>query len=482
MSKIRGTVPSAERLQALAELKRVEKRLAELGETPANAAEGAAVPTAAPFVTTGEFGKSRPFSFTKALGLASGILNRDQCKVEADAIEGINKALDATNSRHSGMGHGGVTMVLDPTFLKSEVLQHEGARRYFGVIDSVDAEAVDVEEIAYRLQKSGGLGRINKTAMSYLTDSIGGASVAPPAMGGLIDLKRNKSALDRAGATVMPLPSQGRIVFPRVTGTTTGYLVGENTAATESNPTLGQTSMEAKKIMANARVPNELFLYSSISIDAWLRSEINKTLTLTFDRLGLYGGGNGTIRGLIQYTGTGELFDYAAATPAPKGIGTDGNSLKPEDGYNMAGQILDRNFDDNTFKWVGRPKLRNGIVGYRSDAITAGDKAGTFVQDLTRGFSYSAQSNWCGYEFVTSAQVRTDQTKGSSGATLTELFGGCWENCYLGMYGAVQFDMNKDGGDSSFQADQTLIRAKMFGDVAFVHPGAFAYYKLLLSR
>lgn len=467
-------------LSSLTDLvKNLQGSVDKLAKTPAVDTKGV-VPDHPPAVRKGESALTgRRFSFTRAMGLATGHLTGDECKVEAEVMKSFRKGLRDSGGMHNDFSGNGFFYPVAKSFLSDATNDHESTQAAYKALAEAASQEPDLDEVKW-YAKNGGAA-VRKSAMSYLQDSIGGALVAPPEMGELIPIFRNKSACNRAGATQVPLPAQGKWVAPRVTGVTTGYQVPENTAGTESNPTFGQVSMEAKKIMCLARIPNELFRYATTMTDAMLRNDMATTLALDYDYNCLYGPGNGRIKGLINYTGTGELYDYAAATPAPKGLATNGNQLRPEDGYNMAGVILDRNFEDASFKWVMRPILWNSISAFRADAVTAADQAGLFVQAVTRAVEAGTGKKWCGYEVVTSSQVRNNQVKAGSGATLTEAFGGCWDQMLQGLYGAMEFFVANQG-DTMVAADQTLVRATLLGDSALKQPGAFGYYKQLLTR
>ena len=437
------------------------------------------IPSSAPAIRKGEDSMtSRPFRFVKALGLIGGVVQRDEAKVEYDLVTRFKKALGDTQNLVQGATANGIFLPGDRSFLPDDARGHDATREIIAA-SAAGVAGFDPEEMVWFAKNYAP--QYQKTAMSYLTDSTGGALVAPPEMGELIPLMRNKSALDRAGAKQVPLPAQGKWVAPRVTSASTAYAVTENTAITESNPTVGEVSMMAKKIAVIVRMPNELFKYASGAVDALLRDDIAKTLALAFDYECLYGAGSGgQTKGLVYYTGSNEVYDYAASTPAPKGIGANGNTLRPEDGYNMAAIVEDRNFDANGFKWVLRPTLKGSINGYRADAVTAGDAAGPFAQAITRLVGTQQSKDWCGYDMVASAQVRNTVTKGSA-SNLTELFGGVWSEFLMGMYGAVEFATNVFG-EATFIADQTLIRGILHCDAVPKYPGAFVWYKALLQR
>lgn len=439
----------------------------------------AVVPDHPPAIRKGESVlTSRPFRFTNFIGslLGDNFIDPDKAKVEVGLLKGFRNALEKTGQLHSGAGAGAMYPVAK-SFLKDETAETPEAQELFNAIANGFEGEVDRDEIKWMARKSFSPA-VKKTAMSYLDDSIGGSLVAPAEMGELIPLIRNASAVDRAGAKQVPLPAQGKWVAPRITGPSTGYWITENTAISESNPTTGMVSMQAKKLGVLIRVPNELFKFASAASDAMLREDIAKTLALGYDYACLYGTGAGQPKGLIRYTGTNELYDYAVGPPIPDGVDTNGNNVYPQDGYMMAGVIEDRSFDVDGFKWIMRGRMKATVVSYRTGAAAATDQAGPFAQDLTRALGFRAPSNWCGYDIVTSSQVRNTVTKGDD-STLSEIFGGVWSNLIQGIYGAMEF-ATATQGDTMFAADQSMIRGILYCDSVLRYPGAFVHYPQVL--
>lgn len=443
----------------------------------------------APAIRKGEDSmSSRPFSLLRVLGANAGKVDQDKVKIEKDILSRFSKALEDTG----GMTHlreGGYASIMVPgarDFLGVDMAEHPATKEFL-LSQAYGCNRVDPDEVAWIAEKIGrvqkGYGaQYQKTAMSYLTDTIGGSLVAPPEMGELIPLMRNKSALDAAGARQVPLPPNGKWVAPRQTGPTTGYWVGENTTITESNPTTGEVSMMAKKLATITRVPNELFKYATPAADAMLRDDVTKTLALGVDYAGLYGlGGGNQPKGAIYYTGTNEVLFYESSTPTPSGVGANGNTLNPQDGYVMNAAIADRNFDADgkTWKWIMRPKMWGAAAARRSDAVTAGDSAGVFVQSLTRILGDSVGAEWCGHGVVRSSQIPNNLTKGA-GTGLTDVWGGVWNEMLMGIYGAIEFVSNPMG--DGFAQDQTLIRSIIFADSTLRYPGAFTVYRNMIMQ
>lgn len=468
--------------EKLAEAKLLEDATAVLkarGSTPASGAR--AIPTGehnAPYVTTGPLAGSRGFRLCKAIAAQVGLIDQSEAKPELEACRHFTKALESANQLPTGTGTASLMIPLGSELLADDVTSQEGYKVFKSMWDA-DMPAFDPEEVRWLARRAGKGSSVYKTAMSYLLDPSGGTLVAPPVQGELIELVRPREALQAAGVTRVPLPPNGRIVYPRQTGPTSMYWVGENTSIPESNPTTGQIALQAKKGAVFVTVPNELLKYASVAADALIRTDAAKTIALGVDYAGLYGTGSAAQpKGLTLYTGTNEVIDYKSASPAPKGIGTNGNRLRPEDGYRMVGLIEDRNFEFS--KWIFRPTMANNVLGYRGDAAAPDDAAGNFVQGMMRAFGDRLPNNtWCGYEVVKSAVVRANRTKGSS-SVLTEVFGGQWEHLLHGMYGAVEMAASNQAG-TTFQQDQTAIRALVHTDFAPRYEGAFVWYDLLLN-
>lgn len=464
-----------------AELRAARKRIEELERTPAS---GAVALNGAPHVTTGPVGQdSRGFSLCKAIGYLTGKVLYEEAKEDVHALQQFRKALADTNNLPVGTGGSSLMLPLGTELLSNAVTENKDYK-VFKSMWAAGQDRTDADEsawIARRIMKSATPGSpVFKTAQSYLIDSLGGTLVAPPVQGELIELVRPKECLMQAGATSVPLPPNGRMVFPRQTGPSTFYWTAESQAITESNVTTGQVAMQAKKGGVLLTLPNELLAYASQAADTLVRNDAAKSIALGVDYAGLYGtGGAAQPKGLTLYTGTNEVIAYHSATPAPKGVATNGNTLRPEDGYRMIGLLEDRNFEFGG--WIFRPTMANNITGYRGDATIPGDAAGGFVQSLMRQLSDRVPTDkYCGYPVTKSAIVKNALTKGS-GTGLTEVFGGQWEHLMVGMYGAVELATSTQAGNT-FAQDQTQVRALIHTDIVPRYESAFVWYSFLLNQ
>jgi HK97 family phage major capsid protein len=234
-------------------------------------------------------------------------------------------------------------------------------------------------------------------------------------------------------------------------------------------------------------VPNELFRFATAAAESILRNDMTKTLALQADLYFLEGNGQNNVpKGLIGYNGTNEVVQYQSSTPAPKGIGVNGNTVFPEDGYRMAAQVEENNA--MVEGWVMRPSMWSSIGGFRADAVTAGDAAGVFVQSLFRAMGDNLDPAWCGFPITKTNQVSRSQQKGTA-TNLTYIIGGMWSDFLIGLFGAIEFLATNtgsltDGGIqvNAFSQDLTLIRGIMLGDSGPRHSGAFVYYPQLVRQ
>ena len=129
-----------------------------------------------------------------------------------------------------------------------------------------------------------------------------------------IDLLRNASALDRAGATVLTGLS-GNVSIPRQSGAATAYWVSESGSPTESQQTIDQVSLTPKTCGAYTDFSRRLIIQSSIDVENMVRGDLAKVLALEIDRVGLYGSGSSNQPlGLKDTTGV-LTEDFAANTP-----------------------------------------------------------------------------------------------------------------------------------------------------------------------
>jgi len=408
---------------------------------------------------------SRGLSFLKMLGMVTGAVDPSNAKLELDVHNRLHnvyvKELRGTSGySYSGnaMTRPGINSFLMPlatSFMQEETVPHD-FRRELKQLVKAGVSGADPDEMRWINRKRG------KT-LSWIDELTGGALVAPPEFGEIIELLRAKEACVQAGARVVPLPPQGRMKFPRQTAASLTYWVGENQTIRDSNIGTGEINLQAKKLAVLIKTPNELIRFATPSTEALLRDDMTKSLALGLDQACLEGAGSDNRpRGLLNYP---DVYRLTSSSP-----GNDGDTLVAEDIYRFITAVEEANAEFEGF--VMRPKTFFKYHQLRADAVAQGDKRGMFlfslIRDQTDGFP---KPMLAGYPVTKSTMVSQVRSKGNS-SNLTYIAGGMWSDMLIGMFGAIEFAAT-NLGDTPFQADQTWVRGILSADVALRHEAAF---------
>lgn len=423
---------------------------------------------------------SRPFRLLNLFGALSGRMEPEHAKSELALCNKFKSSIRDTGF----VPHGnGISVPLGMAYLPDDVAYStEGmelkSMMAAGAPQDRDQVAWTAKKAFGPLAQKGYMPAHMKMQSAWL-ETAGGSLVAPPEFGEIIELLRNQEALVNAGARTIQLPAQGQIVFPRITLPTTAQALGENVPINDSTVGTGHLTLAAKKIAGFVQVPNELFRYATSAAEAIIRNDLTKTLALTADLYFLEGNGaNNTPKGITLYNDVNGIIQYQnqLAPLAPRGIGPNGNSIFPEDGYNMAALVEENNA--MLEGWIMRPTMWATVGGYRADAVTAGDAAGAFVQNLFRAMGDNLDPAWDGYPITKTNQISRSRQKGSA-TNLTYILGGMWSDFLIGLFGAIEF-LATNVADTPFRNDLTWIRGIMLGDAGPRHTGAFTIYDFLI--
>lgn len=333
----------------------------------------------------------------------------------------------------------------------------------------------DPEEVAAMrqnvLRKAGAY-----TGQSAFIDSTGGTLVAPPTMGDVIPLIRPQAAAIAAGASEVTLPPSGRMVRPRITSAPDVVAVGEGQEPPVGSMNTGELTLTAKKMVGYVVISEESTLFTQGSQDTYVRQELGRSLGLKQDAYVFYGiGGNLIPAGLTSSVYSSEIINFATAYPTARGVAANGNILRPEYGDYIPALVDDRSFnqDGQSGCWVMRPTAYASALGVRADAVAVGDGNGVLV-DLMRKFQAEQPGMFRGRKVVQSTNLSNSGTKGT-GTGLSDVFYGIWQYCLIATYGAIQI---QDGTiNSQFIQGLKTIKATQYGDVGFLYPGAFCWYK-----
>jgi HK97 family phage major capsid protein/HK97 family phage prohead protease len=251
--------------------------------------------------------------------------------------------------------------------------------------------------------------------------------------GSFIELLRNRLALNTLGVTMLT-GLNGPVAIPRQTGAPTAYWVAEKGAPSESNPTVDQVNLTPKTLGAYTEFSRRLILQSSIDVETMVRNELATVIALEIDRAALYGLGNtNQPQGLKLVTGI-NTEDFGAAAPTYAEL------------VSMESKINADNADIGAMSYVTNSTIYGGFKTTEKASNTA-----QFV--LEPGGTVN------GYGVVRSNQV-------ASG----DVFFGVWNQMLMGMWGALDLQVNPYALDTSGGVRVTALQDV---DVAVRHPEAF---------
>jgi HK97 family phage major capsid protein len=409
---------------------------------------------------------SRGFSFMKMLGVITGACAPDQAKVEID----IHNRMHQTLANHDGYTYQGGHFPGQKAFLAplaTSYLHEQYVDRNFRnemrQLVNAGMEGADYDEMNWIRRKQLGAQGYGQKTLSWLNEYLGGALVAPPEMGELIELLRNKEALVNAGARTVPLPPQGRLKYPRQTASSLTYWVGENSPITASDVGVGEITLQAKKLAVLIKAPNELIRFASPAAEALMRDDMTKSLALGLDLAGLEGqGGDNRPRGIINMP---NIYNLSSSSQTANGDRIVGNDI-----YRFFTAVEEANAEFEGF--IMRPKTMYKYYQLRSDAVAQGDAQGPFLFSLIREAGEGmAKPMLGGYPVTKSTQVSQSRAKGSA-SNLTYIVGGMWSDLLIGMFGAIEFSATTMG-DTSFVNDQTWVKGILSADIQARHEAAF---------
>lgn len=411
---------------------------------------------------------SRGYSFMKMVGVLTGAVDKSEAKVELDFHNRLHncfvKELGAGGYTYGGGGHDGVHRFLAPlstSFMQDKIVPGD-FRKEMRACVRAGMDGADHEEMAWIRKKQLSAAGYGAKTLSWLNELTGGALVAPPEMGELIELLRNKEALVNAGARVVPLPPQGRMKYPRQTTPSNTYWVGENSPIPPSDIGTGEVTLQAKKLAVLIKAPNELIRFASPAAEALMRDDMTKSLALGLDLAGLEGNGGDTQPlGIINRQ---NITRITSSNPQP-----NGDALVGQDFYRFVAAVEEANADFEGY--IMRPKTLYKAYQLRADAVAQGDGAGPFLFNLIREAGDEAVPTIAGYPVTKSTQISQVRSKGSSN-NLTYIVAGMWSDYLIGMFGAIEFAATSLG-DQSFAADQTWIRGILNADCSPRHEQSF---------
>lgn len=251
--------------------------------------------------------------------------------------------------------------------------------------------------------------------------------------GSFIELLRKRNFLTGLGVTILA-GLTGPVGIPKQTGASQVYWKGEGVAAAESEPSVGQVTMTLKEMSAWTRFSRSLMLQSSIDVETFVRNDLVTVMALEQARVALYGLGSSSQPEGLKLATDINTEDFAAAQPTYAEL------------VSMETKVAADDADIGTMGYVTNATIYGGFKTTEKAANTA-----QFV--LEPGGTVNS------YGVVRSNQVETG-----------DVFFGVWSQLVLGLFGAVDLQVNPYSEDKE---GNIRVVAHQAIDYAVRHPQAF---------
>jgi len=395
-----------------------------------------------PWATSGPIGRdSDGYSVLKAAAFALGYVGPDQAKEELNVHHQL-RDLYQTYGFVPHCGHQSFLVPLATNHLPA--FEPRGSRLRDEIRQKMTAHAdrFDPDEASWIARRVG----MRTKALGTLSDIAGGTLVPLPMLGELIDLQRNLEAFASAGAQEVALPPNGRLQFPKLTGGSTAFWIGEGTSITDADPATGSLDLQAKKLGVFVKVNNELMRFASPSAEGLVRHDMARVAALKSDLAMLEGTGGTQIKGLLSYSG---ITSHTATT-----VGANGNTFEAQDVAAMEGKLPDAVATPTS--WLMRKTMYAALMNRRADAVSASDQKGAFLFHPSRHAADAPPAELYGTKVVRSSQIANTRIKGAS-SNLTYILLGYFPDWIVSRLGVMEF-LASGLGDSALQNDQTYLR------------------------
>ncbi len=416
---------------------------------------------AAPAVDTREIeNKARTAELSRIRGIQS---IGDHFKLGDKATKAIESGVSLDEFRALTIEHLGQTakpVDTDIGLTAREVKQFSFLRAIHALANPTDRRAQEAAAFEYECSRAASeqMGKsargmlvpsdVLKRDLSVGTTTAGGHTVATDLLSGsFIDLLRNRSYMMQVATVLSGL--NGNVAIPRQTSGATAYWVAEAGAPTESQQAFDQVTLTPKTLGGYTDFSRRLMLQSSIDVEAMVRRDLATVLALELDRAALHGSGSSN-----QPTGV-------AATAGIGSVAGGTNGLAPAWSHIVAleTEVAIDNADIGALMYVTNAKVRGKLKTVEKASSTA-----QFV--WTDG-----DTPLNGYRSLTTNQVSSTLTKGTSSGVCSAIFFGNWADLLIGMWGGL--DLLVDPYTSS-TTGTVRVTALQDVDVAVRHPESFA--------
>lgn len=247
------------------------------------------------------------------------------------------------------------------------------------------------------------------------TNNVGGYLVQTDVSGGVIDFLGDKLVLSQMG--VMTLDNlQGNVNIPTGTTGLTMTWEGETDEAAETNETFGVVAYTPNRLAGFTNISKQLIHQGNPSIEDYLLREVRRSYARAIQIAALHGNGSG-IAGIAGTSGIGSVVG-----------GTDGAAPDWTDIIDLYKEVAVDNADEGNLYYLTNAKVVNKL---QATPKQSSGVEGNFVINDIKGLLN-------GSPLMVSSSVKSNLTKGSSGAVCSAIFFGNFADMGIASWGGLE--------------------------------------------
>jgi HK97 family phage major capsid protein len=262
----------------------------------------------------------------------------------------------------------------------------------------------------------------------------------------------------RANVVVMGLGARmlsglkGDIAIPAMNAKTSTYFVAENVAPTEGAPTFRQITMSPKTLAAYVDISRKLMMQSDPSVDQVVRDDITRNFAVAIDEVAIEGGSSNQPTGILGTSGIGSVA-----------MGSNGGAITYAKLVDLEREVAIDNALTGRLAYLTNPKV---VGAMRKTARQTSGVEGNFILNDT--------NTLLGYDVVSTTNVPSDLTKGTSSGVCSAVIFGNFNELMIAMWGGLDVLVDPYSGSA---AGTTRIACFQDIDVAVRHAESFAAIK-----
>jgi HK97 family phage major capsid protein len=293
---------------------------------------------------------------------------------------------------------------------------------------------------------------VDKRDLTAGTDTTGGYTVETTVFPNIIEYLRTRLVLVQTGATFLT-GLQGDLSFPRNDAIASFAFLAENATAAETTPTFDAVAMAPKRLSGFIDLSKQLIIQSKAvpSIESFVMEQIMAGIAEAVQNAAINGDGSGA-----NPTGVRNQSGVSTVSMGTPDGGAPTWAKMVEFETTLAADDADR----GSISFVTNSKVRGKLK-----TTDKGSDTGNYIWNTAES---ATPVN--GYPVAITSQVPSNLVEGASGATLSSIVFGNWQDLMIGQWGGLDIGINP-----YTKMKEALIEyvPNMYMDVAVRHPESF---------